>query len=91
LYTSHARKEMHEEEFGLIKEQEVYEAVLDGEVIEDYSDDKPHPSILIYGNSTRDKPLHIVCAYSNEDDMTIVVTVYQPDPYLWDEYRRRKQ
>ena len=91
LYTSHARKEMYEEEFGQIKEQEVFEAVLNGEVIEDYFDDKPYPSVLIYGNSNREKPLHIVCAYSNEDDTAIVVTVYQPDPCLWDEYRRRKQ
>lgn len=52
LYTSHAKKEMYEEEFGRIKEQEVFEAVLNGEIIEDYSDDKPHPGVLIYGNST---------------------------------------
>ncbi len=69
----------------------MFEAVLNGEVIKDYSDDKPYPSVLIYGNSTQKKPLHIVCAYSDEDDMAIVVTVYQPNPYLWDEYRRRKQ
>ncbi len=41
LYTSHARREMHEEEFGQIKEHEVFEAILNGEVIEEYYDDKP--------------------------------------------------
>lgn len=35
------RKEMHEEEFGQIKEHEVFEAILNGEVIEEYYDDKP--------------------------------------------------
>ncbi len=51
LYTSHARIEMTEEEFGKIREQEVFEAIQTGEVIENYSDDKPYPSVLIYGNS----------------------------------------
>lgn len=48
LYTSHARKEMNEEEFGKIKENEVFEAIQNGEIIEDYSNDKPYPSVLVY-------------------------------------------
>ncbi|MFV9631854.1 MAG: DUF4258 domain-containing protein [Methanosarcinales archaeon] len=44
----------------------------------------------MYGNSNNGKPLHVVCAYSDEDDLTIIITVYQPNPDLWDEYRRRK-
>jgi len=24
--------------------------------------------------------LHVVCAYSDEDNLAIVITVYQPDP-----------
>jgi len=90
LYTSHSRKEMDDEEFGKIKEHEVFEAIQDCEIIENYSDDKPYPSVLIYGISKHKRPLHIVCAYSNEDDKTIIVTVYQPNPDLWDDYRRRK-
>ena len=57
LYTSHAKIEMDEEEFGEIKEQEVFQAIQAGEVIEDYSDDKPYPSVLIYGNSNNGKPV----------------------------------
>lgn len=68
LYTSHARIEMNEEEFGKIREQEVFEAIQSGEIIEDYLYDKPHPSVLIYGNSKQTRPLHIVCAYSDEDE-----------------------
>ena len=37
------------------KDQEVYQAIQSGEVIEDYSDDKPYPSVLIYGNSNNGK------------------------------------
>ena len=91
LYTSHAKKEMIEEEFGNIKEQEVFEAIMSGEVIENYDAAKPYPSKLIYGKSNQGKPLHVVCAYSEEDNMSIIVTVYQPNPDLWYEYRRRKK
>lgn len=35
LYTAHARKEMRLEEHSLIKEEEVYQAALKGEIIED--------------------------------------------------------
>jgi hypothetical protein len=91
LYTSHAKKEMNEEEFGKIKEHEVFEAIQDGEVLEDYLDDKPYPSVLIYGKSKLNRPLHVVCAYSDDDNMAIIVTVYQPNPDLWHDYRRRKQ
>lgn len=89
FYTSHARKEMNDDEFGRIKEQEVVEAIQVGAIIEDYSDDKPYPSALIYGKA-KQRPLHIVCAYSDDDDLAIIITVYRPDPDRWDEYRRRK-
>ena len=88
LYTSHARKEMIDDEFGKIKVQEVVEAIHTGEIIEEYLDDKPYPSVLIFGKS-RKKPIHIVCAYSDEDNVAIIITVYRPNPDRWDEYRRR--
>lgn len=91
LYTRHARDEMRAEEFGFIYEQEVYEAVLSGEVIEDYPDDQPYPSALIYGRTLTNRPLHIVCAYSCEEDMAIVITVYHPHPDRWIDNRRRRK
>ncbi|NIM12048.1 MAG: DUF4258 domain-containing protein [Candidatus Aminicenantes bacterium] len=91
LYTGHAKDEMGEEEFGEIKENEVFEAVVDGKVIENYPDDKPYPSCLIYGKTLSARPLHVVCAYSEEDEMTVIVTVYQPHPDRWINFERRKQ
>lgn len=49
LYTRHAKIEMENEELGRIFEHEVYEAVCSGEVIEEYPEDKPYPSVLIFG------------------------------------------
>ncbi len=90
LYTSHARREMQNEPFGAISEQEVYEAVLSGEVIEEYPDDTPYPSVLLYGRTHANRPLHIVCAYNAEENLAIIITVYHPDPGRWIDYRRRR-
>lgn len=91
LYSGHARREMQEEEFGLITDQEVYEAICTGEVIETYPDDTPYPSVLLFGMTATKRPLHIVCAYDDEVDRVVIVTVYQPDPRRWEDYRRRKR
>lgn len=91
LYSKHARDEMRTEVFGRIREEEVFEAVMNGEVIEVYRDDKPYPSMLIYGRTDNERPLHIVCAYSKDDNMAIIITVYHPDPNLWIDYKRRKK
>ena len=90
LYTRHAREEMRLEEFGPICEQEVFEAVQCGEVIEDYPDDRPYPSALIYGHTEAGRPVHVVCAYADDDDLAIVITVYEPDVSRWTDFRRRK-
>ena len=91
FYTGHAKFEMKNEEFGRILEREVYEAVCNGEVIEEYPEDKPYPSVLILGRTKAGRILHIVCAYNDEENLAIVVTAYQPNPELWIDYRRRKK
>ncbi len=90
LYSNHARREMRTEAYGEINEQEVYEAILSGEVIEAYRDDTPYPSVLLFGTTRGNRPLHVVCAYNEEEPAVIIITVYQPDSRLWDGYRRRK-
>jgi hypothetical protein len=59
LFTKHARDEMEDEEFGEIREREVFEAVERGRVIETYPEDEPYPSCLIYGRTFGDRPLHV--------------------------------
>ena len=89
LYTQHARREMSNEPFGRILEQEVYEAVLAGEIIEDYAEDTPYPSCLVFGRPQAGRPIHAVCAHVQEEDRVIVITVYEPDPVRWIDFRRR--
>jgi len=90
-YTGHAKDEMESEEFGEIRDEEVFESVLKGKIIEDYPEDKPYPSCLIYGRTSNDRPLHVVCAYSDEDNLAIIITAYQPHPEQWIDFSRRKR
>lgn len=89
LYSSHSLKEMKNEEYGEIFDKEVFEAIKNGELIREYLDDKPYPSLLIFGLTDNNRPLHIVSAYNQDDDIAIIVTVYHPDPNLWIDYKRR--
>ena len=43
-----------------ISRADVKKCVLEGEIIEDYPDDFPHPSCLIFGYTINDKIIHVV-------------------------------
>jgi hypothetical protein len=81
---------MFAEEMGIITDQEVVEAIQAGEEIENYPDDDPFPSVLVFGRTMAGRPLHVVCAYDEESDSVFVVTTYEPDPPKWIDFRRRK-
>lgn len=82
---------MEGEESGEIKDEEVFETVLTGKIIEDYPEDEPYPSCLIYGRTTQNRPLHVVCAYSEDENLSIVITAYQPHPERWIDFSRRQK
>jgi hypothetical protein len=46
-----------------IRVQEIREAIANGQIIEDYPDDKYGPSCLILGFTTAQRPIHIQCSY----------------------------
>ena len=89
-YTSHAKNEMEFEELGRIFDNEIYESIVTGEIIEKYMDDKPYPSYLVNGTTKSGRPLHSVCAINEIDDVVIVITAYHPNPNRWIDFRRRK-
>lgn len=89
-FSSHAKEEMLSEELGVIREGEIKEALQAGEIIEEYPEDKPYPSFLVYGRTQANRPLHVVCAPVMEEEILIIITVYHPDPAQWIDYKRRK-
>jgi hypothetical protein len=61
-----------------------------GEVIADYPDDRPFPSTLILGFHGG-QPVHAVVARDPESGECHLVTIYRPDPVMWDEaYKKRR-
>jgi len=72
-----------------ISVQEVREMFTSAEVIEDYPDDKYGPSCLIFGKTSAGRPLHIQCSYPPRPIIK-VVTLYEPDPTRWIDFRLRR-
>jgi hypothetical protein len=73
-----------------ISEEAVRATLKGGEIIESYPDDTPYPSRLVLG-WPMGRPLHVVAADNRQQGEIIVITVYEPDPALWEsDYRRRK-
>ncbi len=68
---------------------EIRQAVLAGEIIEDYPEDKYGPSCLLFGKTVSSRPLHVHISYSSRPVIK-VVTVYEPDPNQWIDFRVRK-
>jgi hypothetical protein len=59
------------------------------QVIEDYPDDKYGPSCLVLGFTAAGRALHIQCSYPTRP-LVRIITVYEPDPDGWIEFRIRK-
>jgi hypothetical protein len=85
--TDHADEQAEVDDLAL---DAVYLSVLHGEIIEDYPDDRPYPSCLIYGRSSGGDPIHSVWAYNEVNGWAVLVTVYRPDPERWIDWRERK-
>lgn len=85
--TDHADEELANDE---ILDEDLFHSVLHGEIIEDYSDDKPFPSCLVYGKDQKGRHIHSVWACSTGHDIAIVITGYIPDPDRWIDYKIRR-
>jgi hypothetical protein len=59
------------------------------EIVEDYPDDKYGPSCLVLGFTNAGRPLHIQCSYPIRP-LVKIITLYEPDPDLWIDFRVRR-
>lgn len=83
-FTHHARAQMYARK---INSADVKQCLLDGEIIEEYRDDKPYPSFLLYAKRDQ-KYIHVVCAVAEEQ--LFIITTYYPDENLWEAHKKRK-
>jgi hypothetical protein len=74
-----------------VSAENVRQVLQSGEMIEDYSDDMPHPGGLMLGKPGK-RPLHVVMVENTKDKELVVITVYEPDPSQWKaQFRGRKK
>jgi Domain of unknown function (DUF4258) len=86
-FSGHAIQRMFERAITL---DDVRIAMSMGEVIADYPEDVPYPSVLVLA-IVAGRPLHVVAARDGETGHCYVITAYIPDPALWgDDFRTRR-
>lgn len=78
-WTDHVAKRMLKRQ---IFPEEVIDTLMQGIIIEDYPDDYPFPSCLVFAANVNGRPLHVVCSIGEE--MLYIITAYQPDSTRWD-------
>ena len=85
--TQHAKTRLIERKIGI---DDIVNAIMLGEIIEQYEDDKPLPSCLVLGPAVSGKMCHLVVGY--DGDYIYLITAYYPDGKIWkDDLRTRKE
>lgn len=74
IITIHAQERLRQRG---IKAKDVRNCIMTGEIIEQYPEDFPFPSCLIFGCSVSGKILHVVA--SDEGSGSRIITAYFPD------------
>lgn len=65
-----------------ITQIDIENALLNGEIIEQYENDYPYPSCLVYGINLNNEVIHIVCG-SNGIELWLI-TAYYPNNIEWE-------
>lgn len=72
-----------------ISYSEVFNTIMYGSVIEEYPDDKPFPSCLLYGRIECNN-LHVVL--SSDGEYIYIITAYRPSEDKWNsDFKTRKR
>jgi hypothetical protein len=89
IYTLHALDEMNAED-EMITTDEVRDVIFNGEIIEDYPEDKRGHSCLMLGIPNSGRPVHIVCA--PKEEYLAIITAYIPSLEKWEtDYKTRRK
>jgi hypothetical protein len=73
-----------------ISTADVVNALMKGEIAEQYPEDYPYPSCLVLGLTISGRALHVVCGASETE--LWLITAYYPNPAEWtNDFRTRKE
>jgi len=68
----------------------IKDAIITGEIFEQYEDDKPFPSCLLLGKNENGAAIHLVVSIN--DEFLYVITAYYPDDDEWEnDLKTRKE
>jgi hypothetical protein len=87
IFRVHAIQRMFEREVSV---NEIRKIIENGEIIEDYSNEMPEPSRLILGYQGK-RPIHVVVSETSLSNEVVIITVYSPDPDIWEKDNRRRK
>jgi hypothetical protein len=73
-WSTHCLERMQERDICIA---DVESCILSGEIIEDYPEDFPYPSCLVFGYTIEKRVLHVVVGTDNE--FLYIITVYFPN------------
>ena len=81
LLTEHLLSRMRQRNIGF---KDIKQAIMTGEIIEQYPTDYPFPSCLINSDS-----IHIVCSIG--DEHLYLITAYHPSPEQWEDGGKKRK
>lgn len=85
--TDHALKRAMER--GINIKTDIVNALINGDIIEEYPNDYPFKSYLIYGTTLNHHVLHIVCAIGDEE--LWIISEYFPNNKEWEKDLRTRR
>ena len=83
----HALERMQERD---ISRTDVINCLMCGEIIEDYPDDFPHPSCLVWGYTISKKIIHVVVSIDSEN-VGIITAYFPSEEKFKDNFKTRKE
>lgn len=85
-WSTHCLERMQERD---ITRADVKSCIKNGEIIEDYPDDFPHPSSLVFGYTVNNRVIHVVIG--NDGEYIYIITAYFPNTVKFeDDLKTRK-
>lgn len=73
-WSAHCLERMQERDISI---DDVGKCIMSGEIIENYPDDFPQPSCLVFGYTKNDKVLHTVVG--SDGTILYIITAYYPN------------
>lgn len=74
-----------------ISRKNVKSVLLSGEVIKEYAEDTPFPSILLYKKVNK-RPLHVVASFNHKEKIVYIITAYEPsEEYFEHDYVKKRK